>query len=71
MKNQSINFQRAQNMLLQDKFNFHRQQFAKDLANFLSDYFTYDGLALDVVEGKTCDLVICVNVSNVKKTRVV
>ena len=49
MKNQSINFQRAQNMLLQDKFNFHRQQFAKDLANFLSDYFTFDGLALDVL----------------------
>lgn len=71
MKRQNQNFVRAQNLVMRDKFEMNQDQFAKDLNNFLSDYFLYDSLTVEVVEGTSNDMVICVNVRNVKNSRVV
>lgn len=71
MKKQNQNFVRAQNLVMRDKFEMNQDQFAKDLNNFLSDYFLYDSLTVEVVEGASNDMVICVNVRNVKNSRVV
>ncbi len=65
----SDNFVRAKNMVMQDKFDFAQEQFCKELTNFLSNYFVFDGLTLDAVQGKSNNLVLCVNVKNVKKSR--
>lgn len=65
------NYQRAQNMVLQDKFNFASEQFCKELSDFLSDHFSYDSLTVNAVEGKSNNLVVCINVNNVKNSRTV
>lgn len=71
MKRQSNDFLRAKNMVVQDKFDFHQEQFSKDLRNFLSNYFQFDSINVEVCEGQKSKMVICVNISNVKKTHVV
>lgn len=71
MKRQSNNFIRAKNMVVQDKFDFHQEQFSKELNNFLSNYFQFDSLSVDVTEGQKSKMVICINISNVKKTHIV
>ncbi len=65
---QSRNFQRAQNLVMQDKFDFRKDAFCKELSEFLQNYFTFDSLTVDVVEGKRADMIVCINVENVKKT---
>ncbi len=65
---QSQNFQRAQNLVMQDKFDFRKDVFCKELSAFLKNYFTFDSLTVDVVEGKRTDMIICVNVENIKKS---
>lgn len=58
-------------MVLQDKFNFSGEQFCKELADFLSDRFVYESLTVDAVEGKNNNLVVMINVGNVKMSRTV
>lgn len=65
------NFLRAKNMVLQDKFDFSQETFCKELTAFLNNYFVFDSLIVDAVQGKSNNLVLCVNVKNVKKSRTV
>ncbi len=65
---QSRNFQRAQNLVLQDKFDFGKDVFCKELSAFLQNYFTFDSLSVDVVEGKRTDMIVNINVENIKKS---
>lgn len=62
---------RAQNMVIADKFDFQRDTFCKELTAFLSNYFNFDGLTVDIHEGKEHNMLLCVSVENVKKNRVV
>ncbi len=71
MKRQNKEYLRAQSMVLQDKFDFRDDAFCKDLNGFLSNYFTFDAVRVDVVEGKKTNLIVCINVDNVKKSRTV
>lgn len=68
-KSHSENFRRAKDMVLSDKFDFAVEGFSKQLSDFLSDYFVYDSLTVDAVEGKSNNLVLCINVHNVKNSR--
>lgn len=68
-KSHSENFRRAKDMVLSDKFDFASERFVKQLSDFLSDYFVYDSLTVDAVEGKSNNLVLCINVHNVKNSR--
>ncbi len=67
---QSQNYLRAQNLVMQDKFDFRKDVFCKELSAFLQNYFMFDSLSVDVVEGRRTDVIICINVENVKKSYV-
>lgn len=66
---QKNNYIRAKNLVLQDKFPMDQQLFCKELTNFLSNRFQFDGLTVEIVGSEKCNVIICVNVSNVKNSR--
>ena len=67
--NKSQEYLRAQNVVIGDKFDFHKDTFSKELATFLSNYFHFDGLTVEVQEGARHNMLLYVSVENVKKTR--
>ncbi|MCM1289380.1 MAG: hypothetical protein NC132_01830 [Corallococcus sp.] len=68
MKNQQSQvYLRAKNMVDQDKLDINREDFAKNLKNFLTDYMSFSALTVDIVENKSRKLVLCVTVDGVKK----
>lgn len=68
---QNTEFLRAKNMVIADKFDFQKETFCKELTAFLSDYFRFDGLTVDILEGERHNMLLYVSVENVKKTRTV
>ena len=64
---QSDVYLRAKNMVEQDKLDLNREDFSKNLKNFLSEYLSFSTLTVDVVENRSRKLVICVTVDGVKK----
>ena len=69
--NQNKEYLRAQNIVLGDKFDFHKETFCKELTAFLSNYFHFDGLTVEVQEGAQNNMLLYVSVENVKKARTV
>ena len=69
--NQNREYLRAQNIVIGDKFDFHKETFCKELTAFLSNYFQFDGLTVEVQEGAQHNMLLCVSVENVKKSRIV
>lgn len=65
------NYLRAQNLVLQDNFEFDQEAFCKELHNFLSNHLVFDGLTVEVVEGNRCNLIVCISVCDVKKSHVI
>ncbi len=65
------NYLRAQNLLLHDNFSFDQDVFCKELNTFLSNRLVFDSLTVEVVEGTERNVIICINVSDVKKSRVI
>ena len=68
---QNREYLRAKDMVLLDKFEFQKETFCKELTAFLSDYFRFDGLTVDIQEGERHNMLLYVSVENVKKTRAV
>ena len=66
---QNREFLRAKNMVMQDKFHFPKDMFCKELTAFLSTYFCFDGLTVDIHEGERHNMLLCVSVENVKTSR--
>ena len=64
---QSEVYLRAKNMVEQDKLDINRDDFCKNLKNFLSEYLSFSSLTLDILENKSRQVVICVTVNGVKK----
>ena len=64
---QSEVYERAKNMVEQDKLDVNRDDFCKNLKNFLSDYLSFTSLTVDLLENKSRQVVICVTVDGVKK----
>lgn len=64
------NYLRAQNLVLQDNFEFDQEAFCKELNCFLGNRLDFDSLTVEVVEGTERNVIICVNVCGVKKSRV-
>ena len=58
---------RAKNMVEQDKLDINREDFSKNLKNFLSEYMSFTSLTVDLVENSSRQLVLCVTVDGVKK----
>ncbi len=69
MKKQSVNYQRAKDMVLQDRLEINNDEFCRELKGFLENYFTFEKLTVNFVEGRTSDVVFCVTVSAVKNAR--
>lgn len=65
----SQNFCRAKNMVLGDSTSLDCDAFCRDVKVFLSRYFVFSGASVEVVRGSRCKLVICVNVTDVSKSR--
>lgn len=61
---------RAQDLVLRDNFDFNKDYFCKELNAFLSNRLVFDSLTVEVVEGAERNVIICVNVFDVKKSRV-
>ena len=68
---QNQEFLRAKNMVIADKFDFQKDTFCKELTAFLSDYFRFDGLTVEIQEGERHNMLLYVSVENVKKTRAI
>lgn len=68
---QNEEYMRARNMVIADKFNFQKDTFCKELTAFLSSYFTFDTLTVDVQEGERNNMLLYVSVESVKKTRTI
>ena len=66
---QNQEYLRAKNMVIFDKFDFQRDTFSKDLAKFLSNYFNFDGLTVDIQEGTQHNMLLYISVENVKSSR--
>ena len=65
--NHSEVYLRAKNMVDQDKLDINREDFSKNLKNFLADYMSFSALTVDLVENSSRKLVLCVTVDGVKK----
>ena len=65
---QSQVYERAQAMVLADKFNYSKTEFFAELAKLVSRYMEYDGLTVDVGKGAHANMVITVSVKKIKPT---
>ncbi len=61
---------RAQDLVIRDNFDFNKDVFCKELNAFLSSRLVFDSLTVEVVQGTERNMIICVNVFDVKKSRV-
>ena len=60
-------YERAKNMVEQDKLDLNRDDFCKNLKNFLSNYLSFSSLTVDLIENKSRKMVICITVDGIKK----
>ena len=65
---QSLVYERAQSMVLADKFNYRQTEFFAELAKLVSRYMDYDGLTVEVGKGSHANMVITVSVKKIKPT---
>ena len=65
---QSQIYERAQSMVLQDKFNYRKTEFFGELARLTSRYMDYDGLTVELGRGAYSNMVITISVKKIKPT---
>ena len=53
-------YNRAQQMILADKFKHNKQDFFKELTNLLNSYVDYDCVTVETMQGKQLNMVITV-----------
>ena len=65
---QSKVYERAQAMVLADKFNYSQTEFFAELSKLVSRYMDYDALTVDVGKGAHSNMLITVSVKKIKPT---
>ena len=65
---QSQVYERAQSMVLADKFNYRQTEFFSELSKLVSRYMEYDGLTVEVGAGAHNNMLIKVSVKKIKPT---
>ena len=65
---QSTVYERAQAMVLADKFNYRQTEFFSELSKLISRYMDYDGLTVEVSRGTHSNMLITISVKKVKPT---
>ena len=65
---QSQLYERAQSMVLLDKFNYRQKEFFAELSNLVARYMEYDGLTVEVERGANANMLITISVKKVKPT---
>lgn len=57
-------YNRAQQMILTDKFKHNKQDFFKELTNLLNSYVDYDCVTVETMQGKQLNMVITVTLKD-------
>ena len=65
---QSMVYERAEAMVMQDKFNYHKTEFFTDLNKLVGRYMEYDGMTVETHCGTNSNMVITISVKKVKPT---
>ena len=65
---QSQVYERAQSMVLQDKFNYRQTEFFNELSKLVSRYMEHDGLTVEVEKGARANMLITISVKKFKPT---
>ena len=61
-------YERAQSMVLADKFNYRQTEFFAELNKLIARYMECDGLTVSVERGASCNMLITISVKKVKPT---
>ena len=64
--NNSKVYERAQSMVLQDKFNYRQTEFFEDLNKLVARYMECDGMTVNVERGANANMIITISVKKVK-----
>ncbi|MCH5151471.1 MAG: hypothetical protein J1F65_02290 [Clostridiales bacterium] len=65
---QSQIYERAQSMVLQDKFNYRQTEFFGELNKLVARYMECDGMTVNVERGANANMIITISVKKVKPT---
>ena len=65
---QSQIYERAQSMVLQDKFNYRQTEFFAELNKLVARYMECDGMTVNVEQGTSANMLITISVKKVKPT---
>lgn len=68
MKNQSKVYNRAQSMVLHDKFNYRQTDFFSELSKLIANYMDSDGITVELLQGSSNNLIITISVKNINPT---
>ncbi len=65
----SVNYQRAQTMVLCDKYNLNKTQFYAELAQLAKKYFELESIYAELERSKNLQVTITLSVKKVKPQR--
>ena len=65
---QSQLYERAQSMVLADKFNYSKTEFFEQLSKLVARYMDSDGMTVEVGKGTHANMVITISVKKIKPT---
>ena len=65
---QSLVYERAQSMVLHDKFNYRQTEFFAELSKLVARYMDYEALTVDVGKGAHANMLITISVKKFKPT---
>ena len=61
-------YNRAESLVMQDKFNYRQTEFFTELTKLVGAYMDYDGMTVETHCGSHSNLVITISVKKVKTT---
>ena len=65
---QSKQYNRAEAMVLQDKFNYRKTEFFAELSKLVARYMDYDSMTVELEQGAKSNMVVTISVKKVKPT---
>ena len=65
----SQNYQRAQSMLLADKYNLTKSQFYAELAELANRYFEMGAISTDILDCGELQIVVTLSIKKVKECK--
>ena len=65
---QSQLYNRAESMVLQDKFNYRQTEFFAELSKLVARYMESDGITVNVERGVSSNMIITISVKKIKPT---